>query len=151
MRQINVKYPCVSTYEKHETWMSYHSCCSLYLLPKTTKCHGTEEIPLPPQLCCFPWTFWNSLRAAGIRLGFKLQCVKLKLHKLQKWRSLGEFVAGFGGKSQALYAVTCSMSRHPIGKVAWAAKVGHTPESQACCGLPKATGLDSKWRNYLKK
>lgn len=45
MRQINVKYPCVSTYEKHETWLPYHSCCSLYLLPEMTKCHGTEEIP----------------------------------------------------------------------------------------------------------
>lgn len=53
MRQINVKYPCVSTYEKHETWMSYHSCCSLYLLPKMTKCRGTEEIPLPPLIVLF--------------------------------------------------------------------------------------------------
>lgn len=50
MRQINVKYPCVGTYEKHETWLPYHSCCSLYLLPKMTECHGTEEIPFhtPP-------------------------------------------------------------------------------------------------------
>lgn len=50
---MNVKYPCVSTYEKHETPVPYHSCSSLYLLPKMTKCRETEETPFPTSILLF--------------------------------------------------------------------------------------------------
>lgn len=147
MRQISVKYPCVSTYEKHETWVPYDSRCSLYLLPKRNMCLGTEEIHFFSSFCCFPSTLWSPSRAAGMRLGSKLQHVRFKRHRLEKRGSLAEFAAGFVGESKALY-VTCSYLLHApalLGcqnrKHRW--KCGHTENNRA------------RWQveaeNYLQK
>lgn len=134
MRQINVKYPCVSTYEKHETWVPYHSCCSLYLLSKTTKCHETEEIPFPPLILSFFLDLLEFFEGSRDKAGLQTAVCEIQATQIAKvkepWCVCCWFWRKKPGPLSSLW-VTCSMFQHPTGKIAWAAKVGNTPESQA--------------------
>lgn len=139
MRQINVKYPCVGTYEKHETWLPYHSCCSLYLLPKMTECHGTEEIPFhtppfPPPILLFSLDLLESFESSRDKAGLQAAVCEIQATQIAKVKEPWCICCWFWGEKPGPLCnlwVTCSVLQHPIGKVAWAAKVWNTSESQA--------------------
>ena len=88
---------------------------------------------IPPFLSfsCFPWTLWSPSRVAGMRLGFRLQLISSS-EKIRKEREpcciCCLFCGGKQGPSCNLW-VTCSMHRHPVSMVAWAAKAENSPES----------------------
>lgn len=131
MRQINVKYPCVSTYEKHETWMPHDPCCSLYSLPKRNMCPGTEEIShffVIPLFSLDPVKpFQGSRDESGIQATVcKMQATQIK----KKSKPCCIFCWFCGGKQGPLCNlwVTCSMLQHVAWKAAWATREENIPE-----------------------
>lgn len=89
--------------------MPYHSSCSLYLLPKTTKCCGTEEIPLfPPLILLFSLDLLEFFEGSRDKAGLQAVVCEIQATQIAEFVNLGVFVAGFGDKSQALYA-TCEL------------------------------------------